>query len=263
MISAVFHPRFTALRSICALMLREMSTSYGRSPGGYAWAILGPVAGVGVMSVAFAFALHSPPLGSSFLLFYATGLLPLTTYREISQKLTIALKFSRGLLAYPSVSYMDAILARLILNGLTDILVFTIVITGVIWFDAPHTSVDPLTVASAFAMTFAFAFGVGTLNIVLTSMVPVWGQLWSIINRPLFLISGIFFLIDELPKAVRDILLWNPVTHMIMEMRAAFYTSYEGAHVSEFYVYSISGISALLGLLLLRRYHRVLLDEGA
>ncbi|MEL6475009.1 MAG: sugar ABC transporter permease, partial [Pseudomonadota bacterium] len=32
--------RFASLRSIIALMLREMATSYGRSPGGYLWAVL-------------------------------------------------------------------------------------------------------------------------------------------------------------------------------------------------------------------------------
>ena len=35
--------RFASFRAIGALILREMATSYGRSPGGYIWAILEPV----------------------------------------------------------------------------------------------------------------------------------------------------------------------------------------------------------------------------
>ncbi|MDJ0823602.1 MAG: sugar ABC transporter permease, partial [Paracoccaceae bacterium] len=34
--------RFATARAVMALMLREMSTSFGRSPGGYLWAILEP-----------------------------------------------------------------------------------------------------------------------------------------------------------------------------------------------------------------------------
>lgn len=260
---SVFTPRFIAVRSITALMLREMSTSYGRSPGGYLWAILGPVAAISLLSVAFAFALRAPAMGSSFMLFYSTGLLPLTMYRELSQNLSTALKFSRGLLTYPNVSYMDSILSRLILNGLTQMVVFSVVLTGVIWFDAPDTSVDLPTALSAFAMIFAFSFGVGTFNSIAFSLVPVWSQFWAILNRPLLLISGIFFLMDELPAEARELLLWNPVAHIVMQMRAAFYSNYDGVYVSLTYVYLVSGVFSLVGLILLRRYSRVALDEGA
>ena len=36
-------PRFRALRTITALILREMGSTYGMSPGGYVWAVLQPV----------------------------------------------------------------------------------------------------------------------------------------------------------------------------------------------------------------------------
>ena len=36
--------RFATVRTSVALMLREMVTTYGRSPGGYIWAVVEPVA---------------------------------------------------------------------------------------------------------------------------------------------------------------------------------------------------------------------------
>ena len=33
----------SSLRAVAALVLREMSTRYGRTPGGYLWAILEPL----------------------------------------------------------------------------------------------------------------------------------------------------------------------------------------------------------------------------
>ena len=40
------HTRFATLRTITALILREMATTYGRSPGGYVWAIRGAQLGL-------------------------------------------------------------------------------------------------------------------------------------------------------------------------------------------------------------------------
>jgi hypothetical protein len=54
-------PRFLAsFRTITALILREMATTYGRSPGGYLWAVLEPVAGVALLSLVFSLALRNP-----------------------------------------------------------------------------------------------------------------------------------------------------------------------------------------------------------
>ena len=45
--------RFRMPRTIVALVLREMATTHGRSPGGYVWAVLEPVAALIVMTVVF------------------------------------------------------------------------------------------------------------------------------------------------------------------------------------------------------------------
>ncbi|MEO0656736.1 MAG: sugar ABC transporter permease, partial [Pseudomonadota bacterium] len=72
--------RFASLRSIIALMLREMATSYGRSPGGYLWAVLEPAAGIAILTLIFSFAFIGPPIGTSFPMFYATGMVPFLAY---------------------------------------------------------------------------------------------------------------------------------------------------------------------------------------
>ena len=39
-------PRFRMVRTVIALMLREMSTTYGRTPGGYVWALMQPLGSI-------------------------------------------------------------------------------------------------------------------------------------------------------------------------------------------------------------------------
>jgi capsular polysaccharide transport system permease protein len=255
--------RFASARAIMALILREMSTTYGRSPGGYIWAILEPVAGIAVFSLVISLIARNPPLGTSFILFYATGFLPLTLYQSVVSKVGSAIRFSRPLLAYPNVTYVDAILSRLILEAMTQVLIFAFILFGTILAFSLHVSIDFGTVALAFVMGLALGTGIGLINSFLISVFPLWQFIWAVLNRPMFIISGIFFLIDPLPEKYRTILMYNPVAHVVSEMRNGFYPTYDAVYVSVPYVFTVSAVSAVLGLVLLHRYHGFILDEGA
>ena len=87
--AAVPQLRYRTLRTIVALVLREMTTSYGRSPGGYLWAVVQPVGMIVMLSVAFSLLLRSPSLGTSFILFYSTGILPLRVYQEVAGSVSL------------------------------------------------------------------------------------------------------------------------------------------------------------------------------
>jgi len=115
--------------------------------------------------------------------------------------------------------------------------------------------------ANALAMAAMLTLGLGTLNCFLSMMFPIWVQVWAIINRPLFIISGVFFLPENLPPAIRDIMWFNPLTHVIAEMRRGVYATYDGSFVSSIYVYSVALAALILGLVFLNRYHRFLLNQ--
>ena len=95
------------LRTIGALFIREMSTTHGRNAFGYAWAVLEPVAGIALLSLVFSLAFRSPSLGTNFPLFYASGLLPFMAYMDVSQKVAQSIRFSRQLIFYPGVTFVD------------------------------------------------------------------------------------------------------------------------------------------------------------
>lgn len=52
------------MRIIVALMLHEMATTYGKSAGGYVWAVLAPVLGAALLSVIFSLALLAVGMGT-------------------------------------------------------------------------------------------------------------------------------------------------------------------------------------------------------
>lgn len=255
--------RFRTQRTVAALVLREMSTTYGRTPGGYIWAILEPVLGIALFTLILTEGLRirTPGLGVSFPLFFATGILPFQLFNKLANKISRSLNFSRPLLRYPGVTYVDAILARAILNTLTYLLVFALVIGGLLALFDTRTILHFPPILTALAMAVALGVGIGVLNCYLFAAFPLWESLWDIATTPLFLISGVIFLYDSLPRVAQDILWWNPLIHVIGLMRRGFYPGYDAAYVSVPYVMGLAAGCMVLGMLLLHRYHKDILQR--
>lgn len=252
--------RWRMPRAVAALVLREMSSTYGRSPGGYLWAVVEPIGGVIILTVVFSVLLRSPSLGVSFPLFYATGLLPFGMFTQQSNRVGAAMSYSRALLFYPGVTFVDALLARFLLALVTNFLVAALVLFGIIEVFSLQVTLDLPVLALAMVLAAILGAGVGTLNAYLTMALPVWERIWVILTRPLFLLSGLLYLYEELPRVARDILWWNPIFHVIGLMRAGTYSSYDATYASSLYVLAVSVVLMLLGMILLHRFHRDLLQ---
>lgn len=248
-------------RVVIALMLREMTTAYGKSPGGFIWVILEPAGGVAILTLLFSLLMRSPPLGINFPLFYATGMLPFMCYMDISSKVAAAIRYSKPLLAYPSVTFMDAILARLILNSLTQALVFYLIFTVLLVLFETRTVLHFPDLYLGFLMSVGLGFGVGVFNCLVFAFVPLYERVWSILTRPLFLISGIFYTFESLAEPVKAVLWYNPLVHLVGIMRRGFYPDYAADYVSVPYLALWIAIPSVLGVFFLRRYHRVILYE--
>lgn len=242
-------------------MLREMVTTYGRSPGGYMWAILEPVAAIALLSFVFSLAFRTPSLGTSFPLFYATGYLPFILYTDISNKIARAITFSRPLLRYPRVTYIDAILARLFTNVLTHLIVFYILMAGITMTLDIQIILNIPAILLSLLMAAVLGLGVGSINSYLIPAFPAWKQLWSIITRPLFIASGILYTFEDVPAEYREYLWYNPIIHIVGAMRRGFYSTYDATYVSPTYVFGIGLLLLVFGLIMLRRHHRAILSN--
>lgn len=258
--SALPRRKFASARTIFALMLREMSTRYGQSAGGYIWALLHPFGTILILAIGFSLLVRAPSLGNNFILFYATGFLPFFVFQTISDTVARAMRFNRPLLFYPAVTWVDAVFARFILNLLTDVMLCYILLTGIIAYTQEPVLIAADRILIALGMAAILGFGIGVLNCVLLGLFPVWEQLWAIIMRPMFLASGVIFIYEDMPQMVQNILYFNPLLHVTGEMRAGFYPMYNPEYVSRSFVLAVALIPSALGMLLLRKHHRKILE---
>lgn len=251
--------RYRGTRVIVALILREMSTTYGRSPGGYIWAILQPVAMIILLTLAFSVLLRAPSLGTSFLLFYATGFLVLRMFQEVTAAVGAAISFNQALLAYPRVTYVDTLVARAILAILTQIMVAAIILTGIFLLEDIRAILNFGPILKALAMVIVLAVGLGTFNSYMSYSFPVYKMIWGVVTRPLMLVSCVFYIYEDVPYFAQKILWYNPLVHLTGLLRTGVYSSYDPSYISMTYVGLLGGVPLFFGILFLRRFSKDIL----
>lgn len=252
---------FATARVILALILREMTSRYGRSPGGYLWAILEPVGMIAVLSMGFSLLMRSPSLGNSFLIFYASGYLVFAQYNMLEKSVAKAIPYARGLLRYPMVTWLDAIVARLLLNTLTHVLNTIIILSGVIYLTPGTVMLDlgPMVVAMLGAVMLGL--GIGTMNALLHGLFPLAKTVWGIVTRPIMLASAVLYIMEDLPETAANILWYNPVTHLTGLMRTGIFPTYAPEYISLPYVFGLSLVTFAFGLLFLRRHATTIISD--
>ncbi|RMH39575.1 MAG: ABC transporter, partial [Deltaproteobacteria bacterium] len=95
---------------------------------------------------------------------------------------------------------------------------------------------EPLWVIAGFAGAAVLGSGAGLVFCALAQMSRFVDRARGPLMRPLFWISGIFFVADQLPARARDALLANPVLHCTELVRAGWFPSYSAQYVDVGYV---------------------------
>ena len=252
--------RYGTLRTVLALMLREMGTTYGRSPGGYLWTVLESVGIILILSFVFSLISRTPSLGTSFILFYATGWMSYGFYTEIEMKCRRAIRYSSALLAYPRVTWLDTVLARVILASLTEATTMVIVFVGILTVVDAHVTISMPPILAALALAWLLGVGVGLVDCLMSGLFQLWAILWGVITRPLMIASGVLFLYEDMPPAVQDVLWWNPLVHVTALFRSGFYSTYDASFVSLTYGFGVALTLVALGLLIMGAWYKRVLE---
>ena len=241
-------PLATTGRVVAALLLRETRVRFGKSQIGYLWAVLEPLGGIIIFASVFHMIGRVPDVGQSLYLFLALGMLGYSMQRRLAVQLGGAFEANQALLSFPIVKRVDTLLARGILEIATSLLSIGIIIAGLMVIEdiPPPAHLDILV--GGIAALALLGFGLGTVNAVLNSYFGSWRHIEGLIHRPLFLMSGIFFVPSTMPTAITEILVWNPILHGIEWLRYGYYEGYRPDFISFEYLIGWGLVTTLLGL---------------
>lgn len=253
-------PRFSTLRTIVAMSLREVTTSNGDTAGGYLWSVISPVIGIIGLSYIFSAGFRTPPLGENFAIFYATGLLPFTMFRSVSARVEHSIRASRNLLNFPRVTIFDVLISKFIMAVMTQAAISVLVLGFILYFYQPDTTFHIVQILQAFSVAALLGFGFGVMNCAIKTKFPLWEVIWNFVNRPLMLISGVIILVESLPRPYSEWLMWNPLVHITGRLREAFYVDYVGSYTDLRFPLELALVTAFIGLAGVKLFARELLD---
>ena len=248
------------VRNTSSMVLREMRSKFGEQKLSYVWALVEPLGWVLMMSMIFmAMGSHVPPVGDSFIIFFSTGLVPFSAFKDTSNVVRNAIKQNKPLLFFPIIKPIDTFVSRAVLETLTQITILAIIVGTHSFFYRTVPHADWINVIIPFLLLAIMGFNVGIINCVIMSYFHAWEQIWGVISRPLFILSGIFFVADSMPNEVRGALSWNPMMHCIEWLRSGFFPGFQSTFVNVDYVLSFTFGGLFLALVLERVFRNKIL----
>jgi capsular polysaccharide transport system permease protein len=236
-------------RTILALALRDIRSRHGESRISMFWMLMEPFLHIGVLAVVFQFTMHgSPPLGTSFFLFYFTGVMPYLLLSHLIMNLGSAVKSQRYLMQIPFVTPMEILIAKGLVEAFSTSIIFVIFICLFFVFGVDATPANMLSIFYAFLMTFMLGFGLGTICASLVEFGAGTEAVVAVLLRFVYFTSGIFYVPATIPVSARDILVWNPFLHIIDSMRIGFFKFYDPPWLDLRYPAFFAVLSLVAGL---------------
>ena len=109
---------------------------------------------------------------------------------------------------------------------------------------------DPLAVIEAVALLWLFAFGLSLVNATVETVNGSWLRIWPSIIRLQYFTSGVFYVPQEMPDWLRDILVLNPLLLCLEWFRTGFFDQYDPPWLDKQYAVVVTLLVILFGLML-------------
>jgi capsular polysaccharide transport system permease protein len=246
------------LHVVHAILLRETKTRFGESRLGYLWALAHPVLWIGMFAGLYYALGHSTPPGMPILAFLTTGIVPFSLFREAATRCLSAIEGNKGLLFYPLVRPLDLVIARAILEAVTQLVVMAFLLGSMaLWEGQLHINSWMETLCG-----LGLAAGLGSSFGLVCCGLSVYSRsverLFPALIRPIFWLSAVFHPVESLPRGFREFLLFNPIVHAIELVRDGWFPAYHAKHVDVVYPVTWILVMSFLGLGLERMARRKL-----
>ena len=206
-----------------ALFLREIEMKFTVGKTGVFWTFFEPFFQVALFVAIHAALMGSASFGFDFTIFMASGFIAFNMFRHILTSSGGAFIANKGLFAYKQVKPFDTVIARVLVEAFTTIVIIAIFLCiGFLFNYEAMLPKNTLMVCIGYGWLLLFATGMGLLVAVGNIFFISVGKVVSILSFILLFISAVFFPVISLPPQLQEIILYNPLVHFL-EMIHGYY----------------------------------------
>ncbi|MBE9604421.1 ABC transporter permease [Acetobacteraceae bacterium H6797] len=236
---------------IGALIMRESETRYGHHRTGIIWMFAEPLLLGLAVSVIKVYMGYKLPPGVPILMYGIICYLPFYMFRALIGRSSGALQANMTLLFHRNVTLLDVMIARSTLE-LMSIIGVVVIIELAAGFMIGHWPAKPMTLIAALLLMALLGHGLGMMVAALTAAYEGIERLVHMFTYLMMPLSGAMFMLETVPPAWRDLLLWVPLPNIHEMARDGQFGTLLIHHYDVSYiVYWVIGTN-LLGMLALR-----------
>jgi capsular polysaccharide transport system permease protein len=239
------------MRIISALLLRELSTRYGRDNIGFLWVIAEPL--IFCTAVAALWSVIRPPFESGIRVipFTVTGYMPLILVRQTVGFTVHAVRVNEPLLYHRQITPLHLFLARFGIEFLGISLAYVVIVCIFTFLGFMTFPVDLSMVVEGWLLLAWLSFGLCLIMGALGTIFEFVERFVQVITYILIPLSGAFYMVSSLPPIARHYVMYIPFIHCFEWMRGGYFGEFVKVYHNIPYAIAWAAGLTLFGLVVL------------
>jgi capsular polysaccharide transport system permease protein len=248
-------------RVIGALMLREITTRFGRENIGFLWIMGEPLLFAILVGIMWTYLHGSSEHGVSVMAFVVSGYIPLTMFRHAVSKSIALFVANNSLMYHRQIGIYDFIFVRFLIEMIGSMMAYLFVAVILMTLDYFPIPADFGLLIFGWLLYSFITLSLCLIIAPLSEMSEVLEKFMPVVTYIMIPFSGTFNMASWLSPNVREVLLYSPFVTAMELMRAGIF----GDKVTPYYNFPIALgtplVFSLIGFALCRRIRRYLVVE--
>lgn len=249
------------LRVIQALLLRELSTRFGRDNIGFLWIMAEPLLFAVLVGIMWRYMKGPEEHGVSVFAFVVSGYVPLVLFRHSITRSVMLFSVNSALMYHRQIKIHDFILARFLIEWIGHMMAYLAIVAIMLFFDAFPIPADMGLFLIGWFYYSAFTLAVCFVLAPLSEMSEVLEKFMPVVTYMMVPFSGSFAMVSWLTPGARDVMYYSPPVHAMEMMRSGLFGTAITPYYNFVYPMGVTIVLMVIGLALCRKVRRMLVIE--
>lgn len=206
-------------RVIKALLIRELSTRFGRENIGFLWMMAEPLLFPTLVAVVWRILKGPEEHGISVVAFVVSGYVPLTLFRHAINRATGVFTANGSLMYHRQIRLLDFLIVRFMIEFIGSLMSYFFIATILFLFDLFPIPADFVALFAGLMLYALLSFAFCLVLAPLSEMSEVLEKFIPITTYIMIPFSGTFNQVSWLPPSLREPMLWSPFVDAMELMR--------------------------------------------
>lgn len=244
-----------------ALMIRELTTRFGRENIGFLWIMVEPLLFASLVGLIWRLTKGAEEHGISVVAFIVTGYIPITLFRHGIGRSVAVFTVNSSLLYHRQVKILDFIIVRFIIEVLGGMMAYLFIATILIVIgEFPVPDNIGLLIAGWFLYAL-FSFSICLVIAPLSEMSEILEKFVPVTTYIMIPFSGLFYMVSWMTPQMRGYVLFSPFVNCMEMMRKGVWGDQITAYYSVWNPIGCSLVIGAIGLSLCRHVRQNLAVE--